>query len=109
MKSRRPGLWAEVALTLALTTLVAVTLNGGLLWLVAGQARVDAGVGLAQQLAETLAAAIEVRAEQDSIEQAAKYVLDEYDAGDQPIDALYVVGRRSEALAVDGMRTVAHD
>jgi signal transduction histidine kinase len=99
MSDRRPGLWAEVALTLALTTLVAVTLNGGLLWLVSGQARLEARIQLAQELAQVLGASIEMRADTESMEQAARAVLVAFDLQQQSLDALYVVDRDVQVLA----------
>jgi len=60
VSARPSGLWAEIALALALITLATILLNAGVFWLVAEQGEVDRRTDLALHTARSLRADLEV-------------------------------------------------
>jgi two-component system, NtrC family, sensor kinase len=59
VSARPSGLWAEIALALALITLATILLNAGVFWLVAEQGEVDRRTDLALHTARSLRADLE--------------------------------------------------
>ena len=95
MSARPSGLWAEIALALALITLATILLNAGVFWLVAEQGEVDRRTDLALHTARSLRADLEVgrskRAWQQPLARLEKVGF--------PIDELWAVGPDLETLA----------
>jgi C4-dicarboxylate-specific signal transduction histidine kinase len=59
MARRRPGVWSELGLGLALVTLAAILLNGGMMWLVVRQRAIEQETDAAILLARSLAGELE--------------------------------------------------
>jgi len=60
VSARASGLWAEIALALALITLATILLNAGVFWLVAEQGEVDRRTDLALHTARSVRASLEI-------------------------------------------------
>ncbi len=97
MVSARPsGLWAEIALALALITLATILLNAGVFWLVAEQGEVDRRTNLALYTARSLRADLEIVEEGNA---AWKRPLARLTRVGFPADELWVVSPTLEPLA----------
>jgi two-component system, NtrC family, sensor kinase len=59
MATRRPGVWSELGLGLALVTLAAILLNGGMMWLVVRQRAIEQDTDAAILTAATVASELE--------------------------------------------------
>jgi signal transduction histidine kinase len=59
MATRRPGVWSELGLGLALVTLAAILLNGGMMWIVVRQRAVEQDTDAAILTATSLASELE--------------------------------------------------
>ncbi len=96
---RRPALWADVALSLALVTIAALVLNAGLFWLVMRQGQQDGRVAMAEQLASYVAVALEseVRASPESPKY--RQVLGRFEDQELDVSELYLVNQGLETLA----------
>jgi len=97
--SRRPALWADVALTLALVTLAALVLNAGLFWLIMRQAQQDGRVEMAEQLASYVAMALESEARTSPDEPHYRQVLGRFEVQDLDVSELYLVDQGLQPLA----------
>ena len=87
MASKRPGLWADVALALALITLASIVLNGGVFWVVGQQATVDRQTALGLSMARVLRAQLEAAGRD---EESWKRIVTSYRRGGVEADALWV-------------------
>jgi two-component system NtrC family sensor kinase len=96
---KRPALWADVALTLALVTLAALVLNAGLFWLIMRQSQQDGRVAMAEQLASYLAVALESEARANPDEPRFRQVLARFELQDVELRELYVVNQGLEVMA----------
>jgi two-component system NtrC family sensor kinase len=108
--SRRPALWADVALTLALVTLAALVLNAGLFWLVMRQAQQDDRVTMAEQFASYVALALESEVRASPDEPRYRQVLNRFEVQDLDVVELYLVDQGLNTLAsVRGKPPRTHD
>lgn len=98
-RRKRPALWADVALTLALVTLAALVLNAGLFWLVIRQAQQDDRVAVAEQLAAYVALALESEARASPEDPHYRQVLGRFEVQDLDVAELYVVDQGLQPLA----------
>lgn len=96
---RRPALWVDVALTLALITLVAVVLNAGLFWLGLRQAMQEERVAAAEQVASYVAAALEAEARANPDEPRYRQALAHFKERELAVTELYVVSPSLSVLA----------
>ncbi len=98
-RGRRPALWADVALTLALVTLAAVVLDAGLFWLVVRQAQHEGRVAMAEQVASYIAVALESEARANPEDPHYKQVLGRFQVQDLDVVELYLVNQGLTPLA----------
>jgi two-component system NtrC family sensor kinase len=96
---RKPALWADVALTLALVTLAALVLNAGLFWLIMRQGQQDGRVAMAEQLASYVAVALESEVRSSPDEPRYRHVLSRFEVDELDVLELYVVDRSMSSLA----------
>ena len=96
---RRPALWADVALTLALVTLAALVLNAGLFWLIMRQVQQDGRVAMAEQLTSYVAMALESEARSSPDDPHYRQVLGRFEVDDLDVTELYLVDQGLQPLA----------
>jgi len=94
--SKRPGLWADVALALALITLASILLNGGVFWLVGQQATVDRQTALGLSMGRVLRAQLEAAGPD---EESWKRIVTSYRRGGVEADALWVTSPALQRVA----------
>jgi len=97
--ARRPALWVDVALTLALITLVAVVLDAGLFWLGLRRAMQEERISTAEQVASWVAAALEAEARVNPAEPRYRQALAHFKEQELGVTELYVVSPSLNALA----------
>ena len=97
--ARRPALWADVALTLALVTLAALVLNAGLFWLIMRQVQQDGRVAMAEQLTSYVAMALESEARASPDAPRYRQVLGRFEVEDLDVVELYLVDQGLQPLA----------
>ncbi len=98
-RRRRPALWADVALSLALVTLAALVLNAGLFWLLMRQAQQDDRVTMAEQFASYVALALESEVRASPEEPRYRQVLNRFEGQDLDVAELYLVDQGLNTLA----------
>ena len=86
---RRNGLWAEIALALALITLSTILLNAGVFWLLLKHAEEERRTDLVLSLSGALQAQLEVALKEQG-EAGVRQVLAAYRASGLEVDELYV-------------------
>ncbi len=98
MADRRPGLWAEIALALALLSLATILLNAALFWLLGNRLELERRTDLA------LSAARGLRAQLETTEpQSWKRIVRAYGEGGLELSQLYVVDETmSEVAQLEG-------
>jgi two-component system, NtrC family, sensor kinase len=96
---RKPSLWGEIALALALTLGALLVLNAGLVGLVMARIQADARIALAEQLASTLSAELAIATTSDAPEAHLRGVLSHFRASDVAIDEMYVIDANGNVLA----------
>lgn len=99
MQTQRPGLWVEIALTLALITLATILLNAGIFWLILQEAEEARRTELALSLSGALTAQLEVEATGEEPAEGYRRILSAYKASELAVDELYVVDRQRRLLA----------
>ena len=110
MASPRSSLLIDIALTLALITLVTILLNAGIFWLVLERAEVERRTDGTLALSAALAAQLEVAAQEGDPERGFRAVLQAYKATDLDAIELYVADRSMHTLAsVSGVAPAVPD
>lgn len=105
MTPRRPGLWVEIALTLALLTLTTILLNAGVFWLLLKKTEEQRRTDLALSLSAALASQLEVEATRhdeaakDDGVTGYKRVLAAYQGSGLDAEELYVVNPSMVVIA----------
>jgi signal transduction histidine kinase len=96
---RRPGLWVEIALTLALLTLATLLLNAGVFILVFQDLEDDRRVDLAETMGSLLAAQVEAEALRGEEARAYHRLMEAYQTKELPVSALYVIDTHGKVVA----------
>ena len=100
MARDRPGLWVEIALTLALITLATILLNAGVYWLLLNHNQEQRRTDLALAVSGALGAQLELEAVRDDPGAGYRRVLAAYQDADIDVGELWVVDRAMVAQAV---------
>ena len=98
--ARRPGLWVEIALALALITLASILLNAGVYWLLIKTTESSRRTDLAQAASAALGAQLDAAAKDGSLEPAeARALLSTYGGRGLELEELWVVNPALAPLA----------
>jgi signal transduction histidine kinase len=98
--ARRPGLWVEIALALALITLATILLNAGVYWLLIKTTESGRRTDLAQGLSAAMVTHLETTATGPTLEPSAvRALVSAYGARGLELDALWVVDAAMEPVA----------